>query len=91
MFSVHLNDRRDPTRCLWDRVLPGDGIADLPGIFGALDGARFDGWFELEILSDDGSVEYELPDSLWRWDAAQLVSAGRERLQSIWDERRLSP
>jgi sugar phosphate isomerase/epimerase len=89
--SVHLNDRRDPTRCLWDRVLPGDGIADLPGILGALDDAGFDGWFELEILSDDGSVEFDLPDSLWRWDAAELVSAGRARLESIWAERRHTP
>jgi sugar phosphate isomerase/epimerase len=88
IVSVHLNDRRDPSRCLWDRVLPGDGISDLPGILGALDEGRFDGWYELEILSDDGSVEYDLPDSLWRWDPETLVSTGRARLESLWDRRR---
>jgi sugar phosphate isomerase/epimerase len=88
IVSVHLNDRRDPSRCLWDRVLPGDGVSDLPGILGALDDGGFDGWYELEILSDDGSVEVDLPDSLWRWDPVELVSAGRARLESAWDRRR---
>jgi sugar phosphate isomerase/epimerase len=37
--SVHICDWRDPTRNDFDRVLPGDGIIDLPGIFGALDAA----------------------------------------------------
>ena len=38
--SVHICDWREETRNDFDRVLPGDGIIDLPGIFGALDAAR---------------------------------------------------
>ena len=53
--SVHICDWRDPTRNDFDRVLPGDGIIDLPGIFGALDVAAHPQWVDLEIFSDDGS------------------------------------
>jgi sugar phosphate isomerase/epimerase len=86
--SLHIDDRRDPTRSVWDRVLPGDGVADLPGILGSLDDGGFDGWYELEILSDDGSVEQEFPDSLWQRDPFELVSAGRAQFLAAWSARR---
>jgi sugar phosphate isomerase/epimerase len=86
--SLHVNDRRASTRSWCDRVLPGDGIADLPGILGSLDEGGFDGWFELEILSDDGSVEHDFPDSLWKRDPLELVSAGRTQFLSAWYARR---
>ena len=37
--GVHVSDWREPTRGWCDRVLPGDGIADLPAILGALERA----------------------------------------------------
>ena len=37
-----------------DRVFPGDGTADVAGILGAVDAGGYRGWYELEILSDDG-------------------------------------
>ena len=88
VVSVHVNDRREPTRTLWDRVLPGDGVSDLAGILGGLEAGGFDGWYELEILSDDGSVAVDLPDSLWKWDPAELVRAGRAKFLESWDARR---
>jgi sugar phosphate isomerase/epimerase len=39
--GVHIADWREHTRSWADRVLPGEGVADLPGILGALERA---GW-----------------------------------------------
>jgi sugar phosphate isomerase/epimerase len=88
IVMVHLNDWRQPTRSWCDRVLPGDGVADIRGIFGALDEGGFDGWFELEIFSDDGSFSSDYPDSLWKWDPAALIRTGRDKAERLWEERR---
>jgi sugar phosphate isomerase/epimerase len=85
--AVHLNDRRAPTRSWCDRVLPGDGVIDFPAVLGALDDGGFEGWFELEVVSDDGSVEHDFPDSLWKWDPLELVSRGRAQFLSLWERR----
>ena len=36
-------------------MLPGDGIADLAAMLGALDAAGWDGLYDLEIFSDNGT------------------------------------
>src|SRR5439155_19436686 len=41
--AVHVSDWRDPTRGWADRVLPGDGIADVPAILAALEAAGWTG------------------------------------------------
>jgi sugar phosphate isomerase/epimerase len=86
--SFHINDRRQPTRSVWDRVLPGDGVADVAGMLGSLDSGGFDGWYELEILSDDGRVEHDFPDSLWRRDPREVVATGRAQFLALWESRR---
>ena len=88
--SVHVNDRRVPTRSWCDRVLPGDGSIDLVGILSSLEDGGFDDWFELEVVSDDGSVAEDFPDSLWRSDPFEFVSAGRTQFLSLWERRRSS-
>ena len=85
--GVHVNDWREPTRGWCDRVLPGDGVADLPGIFGALNDGGFDGWFELEVLSDDGTFGDDYPDSLWKLDPVELIRTGREQFMRAWKSR----
>ncbi len=90
IVGVHVDDWREPTRSWCDRVLPGDGVADLRGIFGVLDAGGFDGWFDFEIFSDDGSFGNDFPDSLWKWDPVELVRAGRERFMSLWESRSLA-
>jgi sugar phosphate isomerase/epimerase len=82
--SVHLNDRRVPTRHWCDRVLPGDGGGDVGGVLEALVAGGYRGWCELEIASDDGRVANDFPDSLWKLDPADLVRAGRERFLRLW-------
>jgi sugar phosphate isomerase/epimerase len=90
ILGVHVDDWRDPTRGWCDRVLPGDGVADLPGILGALDEGGFDGWFDLEIFSDDGTFGESYPDSLWKLDPVELIRAGREQFMRAWRERRIA-
>jgi hypothetical protein len=65
-------------------VLPGDGVADILSMLRSLDAGGFDGWYELEILSDDGRIERRLPDSLWARDPREVVSAGRSQFLRLW-------
>jgi len=88
--GVHVNDWREPTRGWADRVLPGDGAADLPAILGALDAAGWDGFYDLEIFSDDGTFGSAYPDSLWALDAAELARRSRDAFVQCWSERRVT-
>jgi sugar phosphate isomerase/epimerase len=89
--TVHIDDRPQPTRSWCDRVLPGDGTANLNGILSSLQQGGFDGWYELEILSDNGSVEHDFPDSLWKQDPFELVTAGRAKFLHLWQATGASP
>jgi len=88
IVGVHVNDWRDPTRGWNDRVLPGEGVIDLPGIFGALEASGYDGWYDLEVFSDDGTFEDDYPDSLWKQPAGDVVRRGREGFLRAWEARR---
>jgi sugar phosphate isomerase/epimerase len=88
--GVHVGDWREPTRGWADRVLPGDGAADLPAILGALEGAGWDGFYDLEIFSDNGAFGSAYPDSLWDLDAAELARRGRDAFFNCWSERRVA-
>lgn len=81
--AVHVNDWRDPTRGWDDRVLPGDGIMDLPSIFAALEDGGFDGWYELEVFSTE-----TYPDSLLKLDPVELVRRGKAGFLRTWEARR---
>jgi sugar phosphate isomerase/epimerase len=87
--SVHICDWREETRNDFDRVLPGDGIIDLPGIFGALDVSAHPRWVDLEIFSDDGSFsELDFEDSLWKQEPADVLSRAKAGFDAAWAARR---
>jgi len=88
--GVHVSDWREPTRGWADRVLPGDGAADVPSILAALERAGWDGYYDLEIFSDNGAFGTAYPDSLWDVDPAELVRRSRESFTRCWDERRVA-
>lgn len=88
--GVHVNDRRDPTRGWADRVLPGDGVAGVPAILGALDRAGWDGFYDIEVFSDNGTFGAAYPDSLWDADGRELVERGRRQFLECWEERRVA-
>ncbi|HEY4347703.1 MAG TPA: sugar phosphate isomerase/epimerase family protein [Gaiellaceae bacterium] len=86
--GVHVNDVRRTTRGWADRVLPGDGIADVPAALAALDAAGWDGLYDLEIFSDDGTFGAAYPDSLWNVPASELARRARVSLDDAWARAR---
>jgi sugar phosphate isomerase/epimerase len=88
--GVHVNDWREPTRGWADRVLPGDGVADLPAILGVLEDVGWKGFYDLEIFSDNGAFGSAYPDSLWELDAAEVARRGRDAFFNCWSKRRVT-
>ena len=88
--GVHVNDWREPTRGWADRVLPGDGAADLSAILGVLEDVGWDGFYDLEIFSDNGAFGDAYPDSLWDLDPAELVRRSRESFSRCWNNRKVA-
>ncbi len=88
--GVHVSDYREPTRGWADRVLPGDGVADVTAILGALEEAGWDGYYDLEIFSDNGAFGTTYPDSLWDRDAADLARRGHDAFVHNWQHRRVA-
>jgi sugar phosphate isomerase/epimerase len=80
IYGVQVNDWRDPTRAPSDRVLPGEGIADVPGLMSTLIAAGFDGWYDLEIMSEG------FDDSLSRLPSGELLTRARGRFLAAWAE-----
>ncbi len=88
--SVHVCDWRSETRNDFDRVLPGDGIIDLPALLGALEAGGVVDWFDLEIFSDDGSFsDQDFDDSLWKQDPIDVVRRGKAGFEAAWAERKV--
>jgi sugar phosphate isomerase/epimerase len=85
--GVHIADWRDPTRGWADRTLPGHGTADLPRIIGALEGAGWEGFYDLEIFSDNGTFGNAWTGSLWDTPADELVRQGRAAFERVWEDR----
>jgi sugar phosphate isomerase/epimerase len=86
IVGVHVSDRREPTRSHFDRLLPGDGVLDLAAAFRALEAAGYDGWYDVEIFSDNGAFGDAFPDSLWDVDAEQLARRARESFERVWEQ-----
>ena len=87
IVGVHVCDVRAETRSFADRLLPGDGVADVPRILGLLDEAGWDGFYDLEIFSDNGAFGNAFPDSIWDWAPADLARRGRDAFFACWERR----
>jgi len=89
--GVHIADWRDPTRGWADRVLPGDGVADLPALLRTLERAGWDGFYDLEIFSDNGTFGNAWPGSLWDVPEEELARRGKEAFERAWSARNRTP
>jgi sugar phosphate isomerase/epimerase len=87
LVGVQVNDWRDPTRGWCDRVLPGDGTIDLRAFLRTLDEAGYDGWYDVEVFSDNGLFGNDYPDSVWHRPAADVARDSVTKLQHLWDTR----
>ena len=86
--GVHVADHRVPTRGWADRALPGDGDAPVAHVLAALDEAGWDGFYDLEIFSDDGTFGAPYPDSYW---ALPVDVAARRGVAALRDALPLDP
>jgi sugar phosphate isomerase/epimerase len=82
--GVHVCDRREPTRGWADRALPGEGVADVPAILRALDAAGWDGLYDIEIFSDDGTFGTAYPDSFWAAPPEETLGRARAAFERCW-------
>ena len=84
IFAVHICDwpKQEP-RSFADRVLPGDGLIDLPALLGAIENTGYDSAYCLEIFSEE-----KFPDSLWRQNPGQIINKGRDGFINAWQNRR---
>ncbi|HET7129200.1 MAG TPA: sugar phosphate isomerase/epimerase family protein [Gaiellaceae bacterium] len=82
--GVHICDYRDPTRGWADRAMPGDGRADVPSILRALDAAGWDGLYDIEIFSDDGTFGNAYPDSFWAAPAEETLAHATAAFERCW-------
>jgi sugar phosphate isomerase/epimerase len=70
---VHLADWREPPRSENDRVQLGEGVIPLADFVRALDASGFDGYYDVEILSDE----------LWQADYNDLIAESRRAFERI--------
>jgi sugar phosphate isomerase/epimerase len=77
---VHLNDMPDIPADLahrdFDRVLPGEGVLDLPEIIAALEKSGYEGYFSIEMFSA----------KLWRLSAKEAARRCYESLLPLCEQ-----
>jgi sugar phosphate isomerase/epimerase len=84
--SVHVNDIVPEERCGFDRAMPGEGRGVAAGIIASLLEAGYDGWWELEVFSDDGTYGTDLPDSLWKMPHEEFLAQGKAGFDRVYAE-----
>jgi sugar phosphate isomerase/epimerase len=82
--GVHIADYREPTRGWADRALPGHGVGDIPRIVRALHAAGWDGLYDIEIFSDDGTFGAEYPDSFWAAPVTETLTRACTAFEHCW-------
>ncbi|MGZ8694264.1 MAG: sugar phosphate isomerase/epimerase family protein [Gaiellaceae bacterium] len=87
IVGVHVSDYREPTRGWLDRVLPGDGVGDVPRFLAAIDAAGWTGPYDVEIFSDDGTFGGAYPDSLWSVPGDELARRAKGTFARCWQAR----
>lgn len=82
--NVQVNDVRVNERSWADRVFPGEERDAAVGIIAALIRGGYQGWYELEVISDDGRYGTALPDSLWALPHEELLRRGRQAFDTVY-------
>lgn len=83
IFDVQVSDYRPP-RTFADRFLPGDGEINWPDLLSHLIRAGYQGYYDLEVFSDDGRYGVDLPDSLWKTDTAEWTGRGLAQFTRLY-------
>jgi sugar phosphate isomerase/epimerase len=56
VFNVQVSDHKAATMRTMDRAMPGAGIAPVGQLLHALADGGYDGWWDLEVISDDNQA-----------------------------------
>jgi sugar phosphate isomerase/epimerase len=80
IYAVHAADRREPTRSDFDRALPGERSRTA---LQALVEGGYDGWFDVEVMSDDGTFGDAFPDSLWALPAEEIAARAVAAMEAL--------
>jgi sugar phosphate isomerase/epimerase len=81
ILGVHVSDRTRPeTRSDLDRALPGD---DSRAAVRALEAGGYQGWYDVEVMSDDGTFGREFPDSLWALPADEIARRAVAAMEAL--------
>ncbi|HZO62096.1 MAG TPA: sugar phosphate isomerase/epimerase family protein [Gaiellaceae bacterium] len=81
ILGVHVADRTRPeTRSDMDRALPGD---DSRAAVRALVEGGYDGWFDVEVMSDDGTFGDAFPDSLWALPVDEIARRAVAAMEAL--------
>jgi sugar phosphate isomerase/epimerase len=80
IYGVHVADRHEPTRSDFDRDLPGGGSR---AAVHSLVEAGYDGWFDVEVMSDDGTFGDAFPDSLWALPTEEIARRAVEAVNVL--------
>lgn len=63
-----------------DRSIPGQGVLPLASLVEALESAGYEGWYDMQLLSD----------GVWTSDYNLLLRHCQEALRGLWPDRRIS-
>jgi hypothetical protein len=63
---------------------------NVAAILGALDRAGWDGYYDLEIFSDNGAFGNAYDGSLWDLQPTELAGRARESFMKSWEDRRVT-
>jgi sugar phosphate isomerase/epimerase len=83
ILNVDVCDVRIEERSGFDREIPGRGRAVAPAIVESLLAGGYEGWWKLEVFSDDGTYGHDFPDSYWKMPHEELLRLGREAFTEI--------
>ena len=83
---VQVADRVAPVDSWRERRLPGEGNINLQALIRELYEAGYMGWYELEIVSDNGRLDKAEIRSRWEWPHNELLTSARNRFREMHRE-----
>jgi sugar phosphate isomerase/epimerase len=84
ILGVHVNDVRFDERSNFDRAYPGDERCVAPAMVASLIQAGYEGFYELEIFSDDGTFGSDFPDSFWKIPHEEMLATAKAKFDRVW-------
>jgi sugar phosphate isomerase/epimerase len=82
--SVQVCDVKVHERSGHDRELPGLGRGTAPDIMATLIESGYDGWWELEVFSDDGTYFDAFPDSYWSLPHEEFLARSKAAFDAAY-------